>query len=181
MLVSGRAGGSPAYALQPEAVDTDAVRFEQEILLGLSELREGNFPLAGDVLRGALSRWRGEPLSDSAGRPFARDWIEHLEDCHHQALIARLAADVGALRHAEVTGELERAARRWPDDEVSWTLYVIALYRSGRLAGAAAACRDAIRVAQSRGLDSRRLHALQRDVLNGTLPEFGLPYLPWQG
>jgi hypothetical protein len=82
------------------------------------------------------------------------------------------------MRHADVTGELERMVRQWPDNEVIRALHAIALYRSGRPLGAAMACQDAIRAAQSQGLDSPRLHLLQRDVLKGTLPETGLPHLP---
>jgi DNA-binding SARP family transcriptional activator len=179
VLVSGKVGGAAAYALRPEVIDTDAMRFDHGVDEGLAELREGSFPAAARILRGALSLWRGDPLADAAGRSFAQDWIEHLQERHRQALVARVAADVGALRHADVTGELERMARRRPDDEVVRALHAIALYRSGRPSGAAAACRDAIRAAQSHGLDSPRLHELQRDVLNGALPETGLPYLPW--
>ena len=58
-------------------------------------------------------------------------------------------------------------------------LFAIALYRSDRLAGAAAACQNAILAAQAHGLEAPRLHDLQRDVLCGTLPEGGLPYLRW--
>ena len=179
VLVSGKVGGAAAYALRPEAIDTDATRFDFEIGEGLAELREGNYRAAAAVLRDALSLWRGDPLVDAAGRPFAQDWIEHLEDRHRQGVIARVAADVGAMRHADVTGELDRMARRWPDDEVIRALHAVSLYRSRRPAAAAAACQDAIRAAQSHGVDSPRLHQLQRDVLNGTLPETGLPYLPW--
>jgi DNA-binding SARP family transcriptional activator len=178
VLLSGKVNGSAAYALRAEAVDTDAARFERELDEGQAELREGNYKVASEMLRHALSIWRGDPLADAAGRPFARDWIEHLGERRRQAMIARAAADVGAMRHADVTGELERMVRQWPDNDVVRTLHAIALYRSGRPSGAAVACQDAIRAAQAQGLDSPRLHVLQRDVLKGTLPETGLPHLP---
>ena len=92
----------------------------------------------------------------------------------------RLLEEVAVLvDHSDISEELERMVTRWPDDEVVRALHAIALYRAGRPARAAAACRDAIRAAQSHGLDSPRLQALQRDVLNGTLPGFGLPHTPW--
>jgi DNA-binding SARP family transcriptional activator len=176
-LISGRAGTTVAYALRPEAVGTDAERFDRQIEEGQAELRDGNYSAAAEILRGALTLWRGDPLIDAAGRAFARDWTEHLEDRYRSALIARAAADVGSMRHADVTGELERMARRWPDEEPARILLAIALYRSGRPAGAAAACRAAIKSAYSQGLDSPRLHRLQQEVLAGTLPESGLPHL----
>jgi hypothetical protein len=132
------------------------------------------------VLGGALSLWRGDPLADAQGRPYAREWADHLRERYRHAVTLRAAARVGGLEHTRVAGELRSMAARWPDDEVVRALQVMALYRSGRAAGAAAACQDAIRVTQSHGLDSPRLHALQRDVLNGTLPETGLPHLPWK-
>jgi DNA-binding SARP family transcriptional activator len=178
VLLSGKVSGSAAYGLRAEAVDTDAAWFERELDEGQAELRGGNYEVASEMLRHALSIWRGDPLADAAGRPFARDWAEHLGERRRQAMIARVAADVGAMRHADVTAELERMVRQWPDNEVVRTLHAIALYRSGRPSGAAAACQDAIRAAQAQGLDSPRLHLLQRDVLKGTLPETGLPHLP---
>jgi DNA-binding SARP family transcriptional activator len=178
ILLSGKVGGSAAYALRVEAVETDAARFERELDEGQAQLGEGNYKVASEVLRHALSIWRGDPLTEAAERPFARDWVDHLGERHRQAMIARVAADVGAMRHAGVTGELERMVRQWPDNEVVRVLHAIALYRSGRPSGAADACQDAIRAAQGRGLDSPRLHLLQRDVLKGTLPDVGLPHLP---
>lgn len=178
-VVSVRIGGAVAYMLRREVVDTDAARFDQEVDEGEAELRGGNYAFAGGVLSGALSLWRGAPLADAGGRAYARDWAAHLQDRHRHAVVLRAAASVGGLKHARVAGELRGMVARWPDDEIVRALHVIALYRSGRPARAAAACQDGIRAAQSHGLDSPRLHALQRDVLNGTLPDAGLPHLPW--
>lgn len=179
MLVSARVGGAVAYALRREVVDTDAARFDQEVDEGEAELRDGKYASAGGVLSGALSLWRGAPLADAGDRPYARDWAAHLQDRHRHAVVLRAAASVGGLEHARVAGELPGMVARWPDDEIVRALHAITLYRSGRPARAAAACQDAIRATQSHGLDSPRLHALQRDVLNGTLPDAGLPHLPW--
>ena len=179
VLISGRAGGTAAYGLRPEAIDTDALRFVQKLDEGLAELREGNYVAAADLLRAALSLWRGDPLSDAAGRPFARDWTEHLRDLRRQAVIARAGADVGAGQHVRAIAEFAQMARDWPDDENVSVLLAIARYRNGQWKSAAAAARDAIGAAQARGMDSPRLHALQRDVLNGTLPGVGLPHTLW--
>jgi hypothetical protein len=76
-----------------------------------------------------------------------------------------------------VVGELEQLARVWPEDEAVRVLLAICLYRAGRVAEAAQACREAIGTALDHGLDARSLTALQRGILNGELPETGLPYL----
>jgi DNA-binding SARP family transcriptional activator len=179
VLVSARVGGAVAYALRHEVIDTDAARFDQEVDEGEAGLREADYASAGVILSAALSRWRGAPLADADGRAYARDWAAHLHDRRRHAMVLRAAASIGTAEHARVSGELQRMVARWPDDEIVRALHAIALYRNGRPANAAAACRDAIHAAQSHGLDSPRLHALQRDVLNGTLPEAGLPHLPW--
>ncbi len=179
VLVSAKVGGAVAYALRCEAVDTDAARFDQQVNEGEAELRDGQYASAARVLSGALSLWRGAPLADAGARPYARDWVAHLQDRHRHAVILRVAASVGDLEHARAAGELQGMVTRWPDNEIVRVLHAITLYRSGCPARAAAACQDAIRAAQSHGLDSPRLHALQRDVLNGTLPDTGLPHLPW--
>jgi DNA-binding SARP family transcriptional activator len=179
-LVSGRAGGTVAYALRREMVDTDAARFDQQIDEGEAELRDGSYASAGGVLSGALSLWRGAPLADAGERAYARDWATHLQERRRHALVLRAAASVGDLEHARVAVELQAMVARWPDDEIIRALYAITLYRGGRPARAAAACQNAIKAAQSHGLDSPRLHALQRDILNGTLPDAGLPHLPWE-
>jgi DNA-binding SARP family transcriptional activator len=177
VLISGKAGGLATYALRTEAIDTDVSRFDQLVDEGHAELRDGRHDDAARVLGRALALWRGDPLIDAAGRSFARDWIEGLEGRCRQALMARAVADIGARRHVAVTGELDRLVRRWPDDEVLRALLAIALYRSGRVSAAATACRDAINAAQAQGLDTPRLHQLQRDILTGTLPETGVPHL----
>jgi hypothetical protein len=178
--VSARAGGTAGYALRRETVDTDAARFDQQVDEGEAELRDGSYASAGGALSGALSLWRGTPLADAGERPYARDWAAHLLERRRHAMVLRAAARVGNLEHARIVGELQAMAAQWPDDEIVRALHAITLYRSGRPARAAAACQDAIRAAQSHGLESPRLHALQRDVLNGTLPDAGLPHLPWE-
>jgi hypothetical protein len=79
----------------------------------------------------------------------------------------------------EMVGDLERMASRRADDEVLLALLAIARFRAGQSAGAAAACKEAIRAAGSQGARTPRLQALQREVLSGTLPDAGLPHLPW--
>ncbi|MGH3164650.1 MAG: AfsR/SARP family transcriptional regulator, partial [Trebonia sp.] len=177
VLISGRCGETVAYALRPEAIDTDAARFDRRVDAGLLELHEGNYDTAARILRSALSLWRGDPLADASGRAFARDRIVHLQSRYRNALIARIATDV-VLRHADATAELECLVRRWPDEERLRILLAVALHRTGRPVGAAAACRAAIGAAYSQGLDSPRLHRLQQEVLTGTLSETGLPHLP---
>lgn len=173
-LVTGKVAGSAAYALRVPADHVDATRFEHAVAVGMSELHEGNAEYAAQVLRQAISLWRGKPLADAADRAFAQGEIRRLESSYRAALIARVQADTQRGLHRSVIGELEAMSARWPDDEAVRELLVVCLYRSGRTAEAARACRAAIEAALEHGLDSRRLAALQREVLNGSLP-VGLP------
>jgi DNA-binding SARP family transcriptional activator len=169
VIVTDRTGGGTGYALRPDAVRVDAARFAQEADLGLRELHAGDAARAADTLRAALRLWRGQPLADVADYPFAQAEIRHLEAARRAALAARLDADVRCGRHGSIIGELQALVTRWPGDEALRELLVVCLYRSGRVAEAARACRDAVGFAVEHGLESQRLTALQRQVLTGTL------------
>jgi hypothetical protein len=114
VLVSARVGGAVAYALRHEVVDTDAARFDQKVDEGEAELLDRKYASAGGVLNEALSLWWGAPLADAGGRPYARDWVAHLQDRHRHAVVLRAAASVGGLEHARVAGELHGMVARWP-------------------------------------------------------------------
>lgn len=178
MLITDKVGGSAAYALRVQPDRVDATRFERAVAAGIHELHNGSPEHAGQVLREAIALWRGKPLADAADRAFAQLDISRLESSYRAAVIARVQADLQRGLHRAVIGELEAMTALWPDDEAVRQLVVISLYRSGRTAEAARACRAAIETAIEHGLDSRRFAALQRDVLNGSLPGTGLLLLP---
>jgi len=177
-LLTDNVGGSTAYALRVHSERVDASRFEAGVADGMREFHHGRFDTASEVLRAAVSMRRGKPLADVADRAFAQAEIVRLEGSYRVALLARVQADVQRGLHRTVIGELEVMADLWPDDEMVSLLLVICLYRSGRSAEAARACRAAIEVTLEHGLDPRRLAALQLDVLSSSLPSAGLPHMP---
>jgi hypothetical protein len=132
VLVSAKVDGAVAYALRHEVIDTDAARFGEEVDEGEAALREADYAFACVILSGALSRWRGTPLADAGGRPYAHDWAASLNDRHRDAMVLRAAASIGAAEHARVCGELQRMSARWPDDEIIRALHAIARLRSSR-------------------------------------------------
>ncbi len=178
VLVTDHVGGSAGYALRITPDRVDASRLERDVAAGLAELHAGRFSHASELLRSATGLWRGEPLADAANRAFAQVEIRRLESTYRAGLTARVQADVQRGMHGAVVGELEAMAVMWPDDGTVWVLLIICLYRCGRLAEAARACRTAVEAALAHGLDPRGLWALQRDVLTGSLPDTGLPHLP---
>jgi DNA-binding SARP family transcriptional activator len=177
-LLTDKIGGSTAYALRVHHDRIDASRFEVGVTAGMRELHQGRFDAASEMLAAAVSMRRGQPLADVADRAFAQAEIVRLEGSYRAARLARVQADVQRGLHRAVIGELEAMTGAWPDDEMVSLLLVICLYRSGRSADAARVCRAAIEVILGHGLDSRRLAALQLDVLSGTLPSVGLPHMP---
>lgn len=173
VIVTGRVGEATAYALRLEADRVDASRFMRGAARGVRELRAGHAEQAADTLREAIGLWRGQPLADVAGRSFALAEIRRLQAAYRAALVARVDADAQCSLDGSVIGELEAMAERWPDDEAVRALLVTSLYRSGRTAEAARACREAIEFTLEHGLESRRLAALQMQVLTGSLPPAG--------
>jgi DNA-binding SARP family transcriptional activator len=173
VIVTDRVGEATAYALRLDADQVDASRFVRDAARGIGELRAGHPAQAADTLRQAIALWRGQPLADVAERSFAQPVIKRLEAAHREALVARVHADAQCGLNGSVIGELEAMAERWPDDETVRVLLVTSLYHSGRTAEAARACRDAIEFTLEHGLEPRRLTALQREVLTGSLRPVG--------
>jgi DNA-binding SARP family transcriptional activator len=169
-LVSETVRGGVAYRLDIASDCIDAVRFERQVVAGCRQFQQGLHEEAAATLDAALGLWRGAPLPDAAGWPFASPEIIRLQNLHRAALITGMEAHIAAGRAWEVVGELEGMAAARPDDGKVWHLLITSLYRGERDAEAAVACQDAIRAFHLWGLDTSRLEALQRDVLTGSLP-----------
>jgi class 3 adenylate cyclase/tetratricopeptide (TPR) repeat protein len=112
----------PGYVLRLAADELDLSRCER--------LAEAGRPDE------ALALWRGEPLADFAGRPFARAEIARLEELRLSCLEARIERDLAAGRHAALVGELDGLTREHPLREHLRAQLMLALYRAGRQAEA---------------------------------------------
>jgi WD40 repeat protein/DNA-binding SARP family transcriptional activator len=117
------------YALVLASEDVDAGRFEQLVAEGAP--------------REALSLWRGSPLDDVSGEPFAAPEIRRLQELRLSALEQAIDADLEAGRHSEVVGELDVLVAEEPLRERLHAQRMLALYRSRRQADALAAYREA--------------------------------------
>jgi DNA-binding SARP family transcriptional activator len=165
VLVTERVGADVCYALRIPPEGVDAIRFERLVTDGRNALGATRYPQAAALLADALALWRGQPLADVAGRPFALAEIRRLDSLHRAARTARIEAEIGLGRHREVIGELEGMLARWPTDDGLRRLLVYCLCRAERYTDAAAVCRDGIVQALEQGLDVTSLELLQRDVL----------------
>src|SRR6478609_4027244 len=137
------------YELQLAPEDVDARHFER--LLAQGHPRE------------ALALWRGPPLDDVAGEPFAAAEIRRLEELRVAALELAIDADLAAGRQLEVLPEIEAIVAEEPLRERFHAQRMLALYRCGRQADALTAYREARRaLVEEAGIEPgpelRRLH-----------------------
>ena len=145
------------YELRLGPEDLDVTRFERLVATGHP--------------REALALWRGPPLDDVAGEPFAAAEIGRLEELRLAAIELAIDHDLAAGRHRQCVGELERLVFEQPLREGLHAQRMLALYRSGRQADALEAYRHARAVlVEASGVEPgpelRRLHEaiLRQDV-----------------
>jgi YVTN family beta-propeller protein len=155
------------YSIRVGPGELDLERFEQLVAEGRRALAEQQPERASVRLRGALDLWRGPPLPELAGEPFARAQIGRLEDARLAAIEERFEAELELGRQADAIPELELLAARHPYRERLHELLMLALYRSGRQADALAAYRDARKVlVDELGLEpGKRLRELHSAIL----------------
>ena len=130
--------------VEPEAIDLH--RFERLVEDGNRALAADEPSRAGELLRSALSLWRGPALVDFAYEAFAQPAIVRLEELRLAALESRIDADLALDRHLELVGELQGLLVENPLRERLRGQLMLALYRSGRQAEALEAYRDGRRV-----------------------------------
>src|SRR5262245_55609455 len=128
--IESRSGG---YSLRLAA---DVDRFDQLVTEGRNLLQQGNPSTAAEVLREALSLWRGPPLADVAYESFAQSEIARLEELHLAAVEKRIEADLACDRESGLVPELQRLVRDYPVRERVRGQLMLALYRTGRQAEA---------------------------------------------
>jgi DNA-binding SARP family transcriptional activator len=168
------------YELRLDAEAVDAARFER--LVAEASHRKG----AGAAAQRALTLWRGAPLADLDGEPFARVEARRLEELHLVALELAIESDLGAGRHREALGRLESLVAEHPLRERLHCLQMLALYRAGRQAEALEAYRAARAalveaVGAEPGGELRRLHEaiLRQDpILDLETPELPAELTP---
>jgi WD40 repeat protein/DNA-binding SARP family transcriptional activator len=116
-----------------------------ELRLGTDELDARCFErlVAEGRPREALALWRGAPLADVAGEPFAAGEIRRLEELRLAAIESAIDDDLGAARHREVAAELDVLVAEEPLRERFHAQRMLALYRCGRQADALDAYRQA--------------------------------------
>jgi DNA-binding SARP family transcriptional activator/ABC-type branched-subunit amino acid transport system substrate-binding protein/sugar lactone lactonase YvrE len=157
----------PGYVVRVARGQLDLERFEGLVRDGHAALDSGDAARAAAVLRSALELWRGRPLADLEGEPFARDATAHLEDVWLDAIGTRIDADLALNRHAELVPELRALVRAHQLREGFRAQLMLALYRCERQAEALEVYTDARRALNDQlGLEpGPALQRLQQQIL----------------
>ena len=137
---------APGYVLELGPEQLDLHRFERLLAEGQRALAKGSVKLASVSLGDALALWRGPALVEFRSEPFAQGEAARLEELWLCALEARIDADLGLGRHADLVSELESLVAQHPLRERFRAQLMTALYRSARQAEALGAYQDARRV-----------------------------------
>ncbi|KOG32624.1 AfsR/SARP family transcriptional regulator [Streptomyces resistomycificus] len=126
---------SRGYTLQLAPVETDAACFQQLTDKARRVLPEDPGQ-AGELLRRALSLWRGPALEGSVLGDICAGKAAQLEEHRLSALELLYDAHLRTGRHGEITGELVELTVDHPLRERFHDLLMVALYRCGRQAEA---------------------------------------------
>jgi DNA-binding SARP family transcriptional activator len=168
--------GPGGYELRIEPQSLDLHRFERLVEEGGETLAAGDPADAAEVLRSALSIWRGPALADFEYEAFAQPAIVRLEELRLTAIESRIDADLALGRHDDMIGELQSLVLQHPLRERLRGQLMLALYRSGRQAEALEAYREGRHaLVEELGIDpSPPLQELERAILRQD-PSLGAP------
>ena len=156
-----------AYRLDVPDSAIDLARFETLASSGRAAFSAGDPERAAELLRSALSLWRGPAFADLASTQAVEMESARLEEARLEAFEDRIEAELACGRHRSVLGELQAAVTATPLRERLWELRMRALYRSDRQAEALAVYQEfRTLLAEELGLDpSPNLQELHTAIL----------------
>ena len=156
------------YQLRVDPERIDLWRFECLAREGTSALAAGDSEAAAASLERGLGLWRGEPLAELAGEPFARREIDRLAELKVEATERLIEAKLALGRHAEVLGELDALIAAHPYRERLRAQLMLALYRCERQADALQAYQEARKtLVEELGIEpGQRLRELEQAILS---------------
>ena len=127
---------TPGYQLVTLEGEVDADRLERSLGLAEAAMHDGRFADASKLLGDGLDLVVGPTLGEYRDEPFARAEAARLDGVRLRAVERRIDADLALGRHASLVGELEGLASEHGLHERFHEQLMLALYRSGRQAGA---------------------------------------------
>ncbi|MGW3956569.1 BTAD domain-containing putative transcriptional regulator [Streptomyces sp. NPDC004752] len=158
---------APGYKLTVDSNDIDLFRFQRQVDAGRDELAAGEPEQAAQILKGALSLWRGPVLADLVEAGINWPELSAAQNAQWDAMEDYFEAELACGRHLAVLGELEAMVESLPLRERSSGQLMLALYRSGRQADALSVySRVRIALVEELGLEpGRELQLLQQAIL----------------
>jgi DNA-binding SARP family transcriptional activator/tetratricopeptide (TPR) repeat protein len=132
----------PGYVLRVADDQVDALRFRALARQAHDDLASGRPAAAAVGLEDALALWRGDPLPEFAGEPWAVAAVARLVEAHDLASEDRIDAWLALGEHAQAAAELEAMVQARPLRERRWAQLITATYRCGRQADALGAYRQ---------------------------------------
>jgi DNA-binding SARP family transcriptional activator len=122
----------PGYVLRLDDDQVDALRFQALARQARTDLAGSQPTVAATRLEDALALWRGDPLPEFAGEPWALPVVAGLTEARDLAAEDRIDAWLALGGHAQAAAELEAMVAACPLRERRWAQLVVAAYRCGR-------------------------------------------------
>ena len=170
---------SPAgYRLSVPPAAVDAIAFEARARAGSQALARGDAREAANLLRAALSAWRGSALTDVAGEEFAFAPAARLSELRAAATLDRVEADLAlGAADASMIGELRELTAADQLAERPAALLMRALAATGRQSEALAVYqRTREQLAEHLGVDpAQQLEQAYLAILRQEIPQAVAP------
>lgn len=156
------------YHMRLKTEECDALRFLHAVAGARTLIEGGELPAADRVLAQALDLWRAPAFAHFDDVPLVLDESRRLDEVRLTALEDHADLGLSFGRHLTMVEMLARAAAENPFRERLRAQLMLALYRSGRLADALQAYRDArdMMVAELGVEPEALLQDLHRRILN---------------
>ncbi|MGD0557095.1 MAG: BTAD domain-containing putative transcriptional regulator [Streptosporangiaceae bacterium] len=158
----------PGYLIEVRPGELDLDEFTRLRDQADTAARDGAWEQASELLSEALALWRGDPLSDIPSAYLRRTQLPRLTELRHEALEARIDADLHLRRHETIITELRGLVADTPYRERLWEQLMLALHRAGRQPEALDAYDEARRkLSTELGIDpGLRLTELHTRIMN---------------
>jgi YVTN family beta-propeller protein len=133
---------APGYAIDVEAGELDATRFERHAADARTRVAVGDVASASRLFGAALALWRGPALDGVELESQARHEAARLDDLRLGAQMDRIDCELALGSHDQLIPELEALVDEHPLRERLRGQLILALYRAGRQADALQCYRD---------------------------------------
>ncbi|MFG6195974.1 BTAD domain-containing putative transcriptional regulator [Nonomuraea sp. JJY05] len=126
----------PGYLLTVEPGELDVAEFNERVRQGRAAMSGDRYEEALGHLTAALALWRGAAAEDLPRTVGVAAHLDALEEQRYLAIEECARARLALGRHSEIIGGLRETLALRPTRERLWEYLMVALYRTGDVAGA---------------------------------------------